>query len=99
MFSIETSERNYSQDETANISGEWNHDCLQNRCHQCVCVTYLSNLNRSVFHTFSSIISAPSNNFHFKSLFWGVSSVNQANAQVLLLNPIIFSYYHVTYDL
>ena len=47
MFSIETGERNYSQYETANVSSEWNHDYLENICHQCVYITYLSNLNRA----------------------------------------------------
>ena len=58
----------------------------------------LKSCQYSVFHTFSSNISAPSNNFHFKFPFWGMGNANQANAQVLLLNSIIFSYCHVIYD-
>lgn len=68
-----------------------------------MCLYYISfklkSCQCSVFHTFSSYINiAPSNNFHSELPFWGMTSVNQANAQVLLLNSISFSYYHVTYD-
>ena len=67
-----------------------------------MCLYYISfklkSCQCSIFHTFSSNISALSNNFHFKLPFWGMSSVNQANAQAPSLNSIIFSYYHVIYD-